>query len=152
MIPGEASERDLLRMQAAWLAPARARLPPRRHRPSQANSGPGSWSRRGDRGARAPHRDPSTARFQGGPQDEAALIVALDRSLEALQADPEAFRGASRVCADAARLPFAAASFDLVFSQCALMWMELPAVLREVRRVLQRGEGVLIAIERTTAG
>jgi len=147
VIPGEASERDLLRMQAAWLAPARARLLRRagiahRRRILDLGAGPGAVTEELVRRTEIP-RPPGS---RESPQDEAALIVALDRSLEALQADPEAFRGASRVCADAARLPFAAASFDLVFSQCALMWMELPAVLREVRRVLQR-EGVLIAIE-----
>jgi SAM-dependent methyltransferase len=145
--PGEASERNLLRMQAAWLAPARARLLrragiARRKRILDLGSGPGAVTEELVRRTEVPR--PSGARE--GTQDEAALVVGLDRSLAVLRADPEAFRGASRVCADAARLPFAAASFDLVFSQCALMWMELAAVLREVRRVLQR-EGLLIAIE-----
>lgn len=43
------------------------------------------------------------------------------------------------VCADIERLPLAAASIDLVWSNLALQWTELAAALRELRRVLRPG-------------
>lgn len=44
------------------------------------------------------------------------------------------------VCADAANLPLAADSFDLVFSNLTLQWLDdLDAVFREVQRVLRPG-------------
>jgi malonyl-CoA O-methyltransferase len=47
-------------------------------------------------------------------------------------------RAALLICADAARLPFADQSIDLVFSSLALHWSPaLDAVLAEVRRVLR---------------
>ncbi len=48
------------------------------------------------------------------------------------------------VCADAERLPFAAASFDLVFSNLMLQWcVDIEAVFRELRRLLRPG-GLLL--------
>jgi len=47
---------------------------------------------------------------------------------------------------DAARLPFASGSFDLVFCQLTLMWVDAPAAVAEVWRVLGPG-GQLIALE-----
>ena len=43
-------------------------------------------------------------------------------------------------------MPFADASFDLVFSQLALLWMPLEPTLAEIRRVMQVG-GAFVAIE-----
>ena len=44
------------------------------------------------------------------------------------------------VCADAEALPFADASFDFIFSNLMLQWCtDLPATLRELRRVLAPG-------------
>lgn len=44
------------------------------------------------------------------------------------------------VCADAENLPFADASFDFIFSNLMLQWCtDLPATLRELRRVLAPG-------------
>jgi SAM-dependent methyltransferase len=74
------------------------------------------------------------------------MVVALDRSLRALSAADEPFAGAVRVCSDAARLPFAQDSFDLVFCQFALMWLDARAVIEQVRRVLKCG-GLLVAVE-----
>lgn len=73
-------------------------------------------------------------------------VVALDRNLRALSAAGEPFAGAARICGDAARLPFADGSFDLVFCQLALMWLEASVVTGEIRRVLLPG-GLLVAIE-----
>ncbi len=44
------------------------------------------------------------------------------------------------VCGDAEALPFADASFDFIFSNLMLQWcVDLPAALRELRRVLAPG-------------
>ncbi len=123
---------ELLARQAAWLAPARARLLRRVHvarRRHVLDLGCGSGAVTGE-----------LARRAGG------AVVALDRSLTALAADPALFVGARRVCADSARLPFADGAFDLVFCQFALMWMDAGAALGEVRRVLAPG-GALVALE-----
>ncbi len=48
------------------------------------------------------------------------------------------------VCADAERLPLAAGSFDLLFSNLMLQWcVDIEAVFRELRRVLRPG-GLLL--------
>ena len=123
---------ELLDQQAAWLAPARARLLRRiriagRRRVLDLASGGGAVTG-------------ELVRRSGGP------VVALDRSRRALAADAKPFDGAARLCGDAARLPFADGSFDLVFCQFALLWLDLPAVVGEVARVLQPG-GALVALE-----
>ena len=72
-------------------------------------------------------------------------VVGLDREFSALAA----FKPPDRTglaCGLAASLPFPDCSFDLVFSQCALMWMDAPAVIREIHRVMKPG-GVLAAVE-----
>jgi malonyl-CoA O-methyltransferase len=73
-----------------------------------------------------------------------ALLVALDLSagmLREARRHSRPWRPLARVCADAARLPLAAASVDLVFSNLMLQWCAPPdAAFAEVRRVL-RPEG-----------
>jgi len=54
--------------------------------------------------------------------------------------------GVFPVQADAARLPLAPESFDLVFCQFTLMWVDAPAAIAEIHRVLAAG-GQLIALE-----
>ncbi len=76
----------------------------------------------------------------------AGRVVALDRSFAALREAAQALEGADRVCADAMRLPFGDGSFDLVFCQFVLLWLDAAATAREIRRVLEPG-GVLIALE-----
>lgn len=82
-----------------------------------------------------------------------AQIVALDAALPMLR---EAGRGwrwytprarrFDRVCADARALPFAEASFDLVFSSLCLQWVEdLPAVLDGLRGLLRPGGLLLLS-------
>ncbi|MCS6910621.1 MAG: methyltransferase domain-containing protein [Anaerolineales bacterium] len=124
---------DLLHAQAKWLAPARARLLRRvaiARRGRVLDLGAGSGAVTGELVRRA-----------GGS------VTALDLAFAALRADPTPFAGAGRVCADALRLPFPSLTFDLVFCQCALLWMQpAEAVLDEIARVL-RAEGALVALE-----
>jgi malonyl-CoA O-methyltransferase len=70
-----------------------------------------------------------------------SLVIALDLAPGMLhQADRHQtfFRRFERLCADAARLPLAAASVDVVFSNLLLQWCDpLDDVFAEVRRVLK---------------
>ena len=72
-----------------------------------------------------------------------ARVLALDSAPGMLRAAARQSRWRQRfdrVCADALRLPLAAASIDLVFSNLMLQWCEpLDVVLGEVRRVLRPG-------------
>jgi malonyl-CoA O-methyltransferase len=72
-----------------------------------------------------------------------ALVIALDLSpgmLREARRHQRLWRRFARVCADALRLPLAAASVDLVFSSLVLQWCEpLEQALAEVRRVLKPG-------------
>ncbi len=138
---------DLVQQQADWLAPARARLLRRvavAHRRSVLDLGAGYGIVTAELARRSPGR-----------------VIACDRALEALQAHPPpphppptppVDRGgqggaAHRVCSDVRCLPFAAATFDLVFCQCVLLWVvDPPRAVAEVRRVLQPG-GVFVALE-----
>jgi malonyl-CoA O-methyltransferase len=69
----------------------------------------------------------------------AAEVLGVDLTPAMLQvAASRPDRAALLVCADAARLPFADQSIDLVFSSLALHWSPaLDTVLAEVRRVLR---------------
>lgn len=70
-------------------------------------------------------------------------VLALDSSpgmLRAARRRSGFFRRFERIVADAARLPLATASVDLVFSSLMLQWCDdLAGVLAEVRRVLRPG-------------
>jgi malonyl-CoA O-methyltransferase len=72
-----------------------------------------------------------------------AQTIALDLALPMLQAAKRHagwWRPFTRVCADAAALPFAQSSVDLLFSNLCLQWIEdLPGVFNEFRRVLKPG-------------
>lgn len=78
-----------------------------------------------------------------------AEVIACDLALPMLRQVPKQtrfWRPVRRVCADAARLPFADGSFDLVFSSLCLQWVDdLPATLSELRRVLRPGGLLLFA-------
>lgn len=124
-------ERALLQRQAAWLRPARAQLLRRiaiAHRQRVLDLGAGRGAVTGELVRRA-----------GGP------VVALDRRVSALrEAVPT---GAHCTGGDARQLPFADATFDLIFSQLTLLWISpLVSALDELARVLSPG-GALVAIE-----
>lgn len=74
-------------------------------------------------------------------------VVALDLALPMLRQVPRHtrfWRPVRRVCGEAAQLPFADASFDLIFSSLCLQWVpDLPVALAEFRRVL-REDGLLL--------
>jgi SAM-dependent methyltransferase len=124
---------ELLQRQAEWLAPIRARLLRRigvahRRRILDLGAGYGAVTaelvRRGAIGG---------------------LVVALDLERDAL-VDPRPFAGAGRVCANAVSPPFPTQTFDLVFCQCALLWMPARAAVEAIRRILMPG-GALVALE-----
>lgn len=71
-----------------------------------------------------------------------ATVVALDIApgmLREARRRNRPFRRIERVCADAARLPVAAASLDLVFSNLLLQWCAPDDALAEIRRALRPG-------------
>jgi malonyl-CoA O-methyltransferase len=74
-------------------------------------------------------------------------IIALDLALPMLRQvgrHTRFWRPVKRVCADAAQLPIADGSVDLLFSSLCLQWVhDLPTALAEFRRVL-RPEGLLL--------
>jgi len=118
---------------ARWLAPARGRLLrrlqiARRRRVLDVACGTGAVTA-------------ELVRRSGG------TVVALDRRFSALGGTPaDRFAGAVRVCGDALRLPFADGTFDLVFCQFAMLWLDVQAVIGQVSRILAPG-GALVAIE-----
>jgi malonyl-CoA O-methyltransferase len=74
-------------------------------------------------------------------------VVAMDIALPMLGEVPRHtrfWRPVRRVCGEAASLPFADGSFDVVFSNMCVQWVpELPVALAEFRRVLKPG-GLLL--------
>jgi malonyl-CoA O-methyltransferase len=74
-------------------------------------------------------------------------VIALDIALPMLgqvSRHTRFWRPVRRVCGEAAMLPFADASFDLLFSNMCLQWVpDLPVALAEFRRVLRPG-GLLL--------
>lgn len=136
--------RELLREQAAWLAPARSRLLRRvgiasRQCILDVASGPGAVT------------DELASRCAAG-----GSVIALDRSREALTHVAAARRvtdgsqpAATRIHpihAEADRFPFPDATFDLAFCQFTLMWLDASAVVAELARVLKPG-GAVVAME-----
>ena len=123
---------ELLRQQAEWLAPARARALRRagiakRRKVLDLACGFGAITE-------------ELRRRSGGE------VVALDCRQNVLVVDPRPFAGADRVCGDALRLPFADGAFDLVFCQFTFLWIDAYSTVKEIYRVLQP-EGMLVAIE-----
>lgn len=74
-------------------------------------------------------------------------VIALDLALPMLRQVPKHtrfWRPVRRICANAAQLPLADGSVDVVFSSLCLQWLaDLPAVLAELRRVLSE-DGLLV--------
>lgn len=122
----------LLDQQAEWLLPARSRMLRRigiAQRRNILDLGAGYGSVSGELARRSMGR-----------------VVSFDhnwKSLHEIDISPNLFR----IAGDAAGVPFAQASFDLVFCQVGLLWMRpLSKVVEEIYRVLQTG-GVLLSIE-----
>jgi SAM-dependent methyltransferase len=75
-------------------------------------------------------------------------VVAVDIEAGPMALRPERFEGARRIVAPGEALPFAAASFDLVFTQMLFLWVaDVRAVMREAARVLRPGCELLLAAE-----
>jgi malonyl-CoA O-methyltransferase len=73
-------------------------------------------------------------------------VIALDIALPMLRQvrAPRFWRPVRRVCGEAAHLPLADGSVDVVFSSLCLQWVpDLPGALAEFRRVL-REDGLLL--------
>lgn len=124
---------EQLALQAQWLAPARSRM--------LRESGIARRQCVLDLGAAYGTVTAELVRRAGG------RVIALDREFTALMHRQGTFAGALRAGGDARALPFATASFDLVLSQCTLLWTTpLESTIQEVTRVLQPG-GALLALE-----
>ena len=81
-----------------------------------------------------------------------ARVIAIDLALPMLREGRRQAswnplrRGIDRVCADAAALPLAPDSLDVLFSNLCLQWVEdLPAVLAGFRRALRPGGMLLVS-------
>ena len=123
---------ELIKKQADWLAPARARALRRaaiakRRKVLDLACGFGAVTE-------------ELLRRSGGE------VVALDCRQNILAIDPRSFAGADRVCGDALRLPFADGTFDLVFCQFTFLWIDARSAIKEIYRVLQPG-GMMVAVE-----
>ncbi|MGB0110770.1 MAG: class I SAM-dependent methyltransferase [Terriglobales bacterium] len=67
------------------------------------------------------------------------VMIGLDIDLGALRAAKIRYPQRDFVCCPAESLPFADSSFDRVVSSVALPYMDIPAALAEIRRVLHPG-------------
>jgi SAM-dependent methyltransferase len=120
---------DLLRLQASWLASARSRMlrkaeVARRRHLLDLGCGPAAVT-------------PELTRRGGG------MVVAMDHDLPALSE----IKNGIRVCGDACHLSFIDASFDLIFTQNVLLWLNNPEqVVSEAKRILT-SHGVWILFE-----
>ena len=74
------------------------------------------------------------------------IVVASDLNRRVFAGRGDRAPSVLRVHCDAACLPFQARSFDLVFCQFALLWVDAESAIGEICRVLAHG-GVLVAIE-----
>jgi SAM-dependent methyltransferase len=114
----------LLAQQAEWLAPARGKLLrwgqiAQRRRVLDLGAGMGSTTAE------------LTRRTEG-------VVVGVDCELGALKQGTGV-----RVAGLGERLPFRTNSFDLVLTQLALLYMDLPTAVGEMRRILQPGGAIL---------
>lgn len=123
---------ELLEKQAEWLAAARARMLRR--------VGIAQMRRVLDLGAGYGLITEELERRSRG------VVIALDRSSKSLY---EVTKSPSilRIAGDAARLPLVDSSFELVFCQCGLLWMNpFLDVIEEIDRILEPG-GLFLALE-----
>ena len=122
---------ELLREQADWLSPARARL--------LRQVGIAHRKRILDLGCGYGVVTEELTRRGGG------MVVGVDHHFSAVSQIERIFSFGA-VCGDAGALPFVRNSFDLVFCQLALMWMPLDRTAAEIGRVTMKG-GAVVAIE-----
>lgn len=121
---------DLLKLQANWLADARARI--------LRNAEIARRKRVLDLGAGYGFMVPELKRRASGS------VIALDRSMQALCSFTTEV---PVVCGDAIRLPFHNRTFDLIFSQNLMLWVKpLRDAALEISRVLIRG-GTWVLLE-----
>jgi ubiquinone/menaquinone biosynthesis C-methylase UbiE len=124
--------KEILDLQSSWLAPARSRLLRR-----IAIAGK---SRILDLGAGYGQGSVELARRSSG------MVTAFDMSelpLREMTKRPTIVR----IAGSATRLSFRSNTFDMIFSQCALLWIRpLQDALNEIARVLEPA-GVLVALE-----
>ncbi|WP_192036774.1 methyltransferase domain-containing protein [Halomonas sp. YLGW01] len=108
------------------------RLPDHATRVLDLGCGPGHWT------ARLAHHYSKT--------DASTRVVGLDLAPGMLaQAREQHGQRLGWLCGDAAQLPLADASLDLVFSNLAIQWCpDLDAVLQELQRVLRPGGRALL--------
>jgi SAM-dependent methyltransferase len=123
---------ELLKRQADWLAPARARA-----------------LRKVGIGQRKMILD--LACGFGAVTEElkrraSGEVVAVDCRRNVLTGATQSFSDAARVCGNALQLPFADCTFDLVFCQFTFLWIDAASAVKEISRVL-RPKGVLVTIE-----
>lgn len=123
---------ELLRRQSEWLKPARSRLL-RRHGIAHKKAVL-------DLGAGFGHVSVELARRSSG------LVIALDNVSDSLRKiSPD--QNIQPIGGEAAKLPFANSSFDFIFCQWSLVWMNpLHQVITEIERTLC-SDGVVVAIE-----
>jgi SAM-dependent methyltransferase len=122
----------LLQHQADWLAPARARILRRAsiaHRKNVLDIGCGHGA-----------VTEELSRRCGGQ------VVALDCRQNVFTDTKNSFTNSNPICGDALHLPFSNSTFDLIFCQFTLLWLDARAVIKEIHRILQPN-GVLVAIE-----
>lgn len=124
--------KEILDLQSTWLAPARSRLLRRieiARRKSILDLGAGFGN--------------TTVELA---QRSSGNVSAVDINPSSLREIVRA-NDIGGLAGDAAQLPFQKAAFDLVFCQCALLWMSpLKKVIGEIERLLKPA-GVLIALE-----
>ncbi|MFZ0546765.1 MAG: class I SAM-dependent methyltransferase [Candidatus Promineifilaceae bacterium] len=124
----------LLVEQAEWLAPARSRLLRRvgiAHRKHILDLGAGYGIISAELSRRS-----------------SVIVFALDSIYKSLhEISNSSHHNISPVNADGRLLPFPDNTFDLIFCQCSLMWINpLDQVIQEICRTVQPG-GVLVALE-----
>jgi ubiquinone/menaquinone biosynthesis C-methylase UbiE len=78
--------------------------------------------------------------------EKCAQRCGVDPDAQAIEAGRRAFPDLNLQVASAERLPFPDGQFDLTYSRVALLYTNIPAALREMRRVTKPGGAVWLAL------
>jgi ubiquinone/menaquinone biosynthesis C-methylase UbiE len=78
------------------------------------------------------------------------FAVGVDVDFDSLSYGRAHFRGIAFVKAEAERLPFKDASFDLVVSRVSLPYTDIPRSISAIRRVLRNGGGIWFVLHRAS--